>query len=372
MNRQKKFLNRWTATLNQSNVARNNNKYYTIQLLEHDKKQKGFVLWTHWGRVGYAGQNAAQFFDINKPLARDHAQKGFKAKFLQKTGNNFGEPFNPLQGKYCLLDMASAGQQNLRPPNYKPSVLPLSLQDLLEQIFDEELLEQEISEIGYDNRDKPLGMLSEEMLDTGENILRSAARELRNVEPSVEMLQNLTSQFYTLIPHNIGFKNILSCTINTPKRLAEEYQLLIRLRKAAEFSRKLEEQNRRLLEEEQKGPAASSENNQPEHPHDIAYRGMNCIMQALKPLSKMHKILETAAMRLHSPRHGAFALKLEQVFAVGDSANATTSASSLHLPPLQTGCVGNRQLLWYGAPVREWAPLLTKVATNYSYLCVLR
>lgn len=42
--------------LNQTNIKNNNNKFYTAQILEADKKGKWW-LWTRWGRVGNRGQS---------------------------------------------------------------------------------------------------------------------------------------------------------------------------------------------------------------------------------------------------------------------------------------------------------------------------
>lgn len=40
----------------QTNIGFNNNKFYIIQLLQH--QNGSFALWTRWGRVGELGQNA--------------------------------------------------------------------------------------------------------------------------------------------------------------------------------------------------------------------------------------------------------------------------------------------------------------------------
>ena len=47
----------YSATLNQTKVSTNNNKYYILQVLEsNDKRQYWF--WTRWGRVGAKGQSS--------------------------------------------------------------------------------------------------------------------------------------------------------------------------------------------------------------------------------------------------------------------------------------------------------------------------
>jgi poly [ADP-ribose] polymerase len=47
----------YAATLNQSNIEANNNKFYIIQLLQHDTTVD-YILFTRWGRVGVTGQMA--------------------------------------------------------------------------------------------------------------------------------------------------------------------------------------------------------------------------------------------------------------------------------------------------------------------------
>ena len=39
----------YSATLNQTNIGQNNNKFYIIQVLAHDTASR-YWLWTHWGR----------------------------------------------------------------------------------------------------------------------------------------------------------------------------------------------------------------------------------------------------------------------------------------------------------------------------------
>lgn len=48
----------FAATLNQSNVQNNNNKFYIIQVLQHEADPNNFSFFTRWGRVGVPGQLA--------------------------------------------------------------------------------------------------------------------------------------------------------------------------------------------------------------------------------------------------------------------------------------------------------------------------
>lgn len=50
----------YAATLNQSNINNNNNKFYILQILINEKDPKDFVFFTRWGRVGVPGQKSEE------------------------------------------------------------------------------------------------------------------------------------------------------------------------------------------------------------------------------------------------------------------------------------------------------------------------
>ena len=51
----------YAATLNQSNVQANNNKFYILQILQHESIANNYIFFTRWGRVGVPGQQAPIF-----------------------------------------------------------------------------------------------------------------------------------------------------------------------------------------------------------------------------------------------------------------------------------------------------------------------
>ena len=48
----------YSATLNQTNIMNNNNKFYIIQILQSDTNKSINYLFTRWGRVGFDGQSS--------------------------------------------------------------------------------------------------------------------------------------------------------------------------------------------------------------------------------------------------------------------------------------------------------------------------
>lgn len=69
----------YSATLNQSNLDHNNNKFYIIQILQNESNGQIFV-WNRWGRVGVPGQNA-----LKGPFPKDSAIRDFNNKHNEKT-----------------------------------------------------------------------------------------------------------------------------------------------------------------------------------------------------------------------------------------------------------------------------------------------
>lgn len=48
----------YATTLNQSNISSNNNKFYILQVLQHESNPSNWMFFTRWGRVGVPGQQA--------------------------------------------------------------------------------------------------------------------------------------------------------------------------------------------------------------------------------------------------------------------------------------------------------------------------
>ena len=70
--------NIFSCTLNKSDLDKNNNKFYIIQLLEHDK-DNSLVLFTRWGRVGLQGLHE------RKGVDESSGPKLFMKKYKEKT-----------------------------------------------------------------------------------------------------------------------------------------------------------------------------------------------------------------------------------------------------------------------------------------------
>eukprot|EP00434_Breviolum_minutum_P001435 symbB.v1.2.001263.t1/scaffold65.1/size366479/10 len=155
----------WSVLLNQTNVGANNNKFYRIQLLKDDADK--VFLYTRWGRVGVAGQSSLALCG-NQAIAETQ----FKAKFKDKSGVHYdmreAHDWTPTKGKYTIVNTE----------------------------------EQE----GGGGDSAPLGKLTEQQIEKGQDVL------------------DLSSEYYTLIPHDFGFK--VPPVINTKEMVEAEEELL--------------------------------------------------------------------------------------------------------------------------------------------------
>jgi len=86
------------AMCNQTNLEKNANKYYVIQLVENEDSE--YFVFTRWGRVGESG--AVQQVG---PLDRAAGEKQFNSKFKEKTGNAWDARANfvTMDKKYSLV-----------------------------------------------------------------------------------------------------------------------------------------------------------------------------------------------------------------------------------------------------------------------------
>ena len=76
----------FSCTLNKSDLDANNNKFYIIQLLEHDTNNT-LVLFTRWGRIGVPGQHEEKDVDSSS------GPKMFMRKYKDKTKGGYQEIF---------------------------------------------------------------------------------------------------------------------------------------------------------------------------------------------------------------------------------------------------------------------------------------
>eukprot|EP00929_Paragymnodinium_shiwhaense_P008076 TRINITY_DN1119_c0_g2_i1.p1 TRINITY_DN1119_c0_g2~~TRINITY_DN1119_c0_g2_i1.p1 ORF type:complete len:567 (-),score=178.91 TRINITY_DN1119_c0_g2_i1:332-2032(-) len=149
----------YSVKLNQTHCDANNNKFYIIQVVKEGSK---YFAWNRWGRVGEVGTSS-----LSGAMTEVAAINEFKKKFRDKSGNAWDNRanFEAKKGKYIIVETeeGSGGQDSA-----------------------------------------PMGKLTEAQIGKGQTVLETIEEELKKKRPVTEKLESLSSEFYSLIPHNFG------------------------------------------------------------------------------------------------------------------------------------------------------------------------
>ena len=319
----------WDATLNQTNIQNNNNKFYIVQLLAADLGQ-GYGLWTRWGRVGKVGQSR---WEVTGGL--EEAKRIFRTKFQDKTRNCWDDRanFEKVSGKYdmvavdyCQDRAGSAVKQELK--QEEPSSLPPQVQELVSLVCSLRTMETAVMELQYDTRKAPLGKLTKEQITAGYRALQQVADLVEKGRTSGADLVEACNHFYTRIPHDFGMK--------TPPlvRSREEVKLKLQLLEALgdiQVALKL------LGGLQGEGSLV-----------DQKYLQLGVVMEPLTG-GPVRKLLERSILSTHASTHSQYSMAVEQVFSL------TKPRETEHF----RDC-GHRQLLFHGSRLSNWAGILSQ------------
>ncbi|KAK6321317.1 hypothetical protein J4Q44_G00082930 [Coregonus suidteri] len=197
----------YDCMLNQTNIGNNNNKFYVIQVLHIDAS---YYCWTRWGRVGETGQS-----NLSDPSdSPDKAIKDFEKKFKDKTKNSWKERDNFVShpGKYTLIDVDGDQDAEVKvdsvdgmivkgPRNILPCTLDKPTQELIQLIFSNDMFKEAMECMNLDIKKMPLGKLSKLQIAKGFEVLEEIEGAMNASRPKLE---ELSSKFFTTIPHNFG------------------------------------------------------------------------------------------------------------------------------------------------------------------------
>lgn len=95
------------------------------------------------------------------------------------------------------------------------SKLPVPVKELIKLIFDMNMMNQQMKEIGYDAKKLPLGKLSPETIKEGYSHLNNLSKELKKKNINKNLLMEYSNQFYSTIPHDFGFQKMSNFIIDT-------------------------------------------------------------------------------------------------------------------------------------------------------------
>lgn len=325
----------YDATLNQTNVGDNNNKFYIIQVLESDAGGR-FMVYNRWGRVGVRGQDK-----LHGPFpTRDQAIYEFEGKFHNKTNNHWSDRknFKCYAKKYTWLEMDYGEtekeiEKGSITDQIKETKLETRIAQFISLICNISMMKQRMVEIGYNAEKLPLGKLRKATILKGYHVLKRISDVISKADR--RHLEQLTGEFYTVIPHDFGFRKMREFIIDTPQKLKAKLEMVEALGEI-EIATK-------LLEDD------SSDQDDPLY---ARYKQLHCDFTPLEADSDEYSMIKSYLRNTHGKTHSGYTVDIVQIFKVsrhGETERFQKFASTR-----------NRMLLWHGSRLSNWAGILSQ------------
>ncbi len=133
-------------------------------------------MFTRWGRVGFAGQSS----NVG-PWDEMRAIREYESKYREKA----------MKGDYREIELNYENEDEKKEEKkteqnddgekkeIKESKLPQSVQSLIELIFDINMMNKQMVQIGYNVDKMPLGKLSKDNIKKGYGILKELYEEIK-------------------------------------------------------------------------------------------------------------------------------------------------------------------------------------------------
>ncbi|XP_008244417.1 PREDICTED: poly [ADP-ribose] polymerase 2-like [Prunus mume] len=328
----------YDAMLNQTNVGYNNNKFYVIQVLESDAGGT-FMVYYRWGRVGVKGQNKIQ----GPYTSRDSAINEFKQKFYDKTKNDWSnrKMFESFPHHYMWIEMDYNEEEKQLSVSNDSALRGQPLETQLEPriakfislICNISMMKQHMMEIGYNADKLPLGKLSKSTISKGYNILKRIADVIGG--SNRRTIEQLSGEFYTVIPHDFGFKKMSNFVIDTPQKLKQKLEMVEALDEIVVAAKLLKD-----------------DTGMQEDPLYSSYQRLRCELTPLGADSDEFNMIAKYLHNTHAKTHSNYAVDIIQIFRASKEAEVERFR--------KFSSTKNRMLLWHGSRLTNWAGILSQ------------
>ncbi|XP_028263132.1 protein mono-ADP-ribosyltransferase PARP3 [Parambassis ranga] len=329
----------YDCMLNQTNIGNNNNKFYVIQVIAVSNK---YYIWNRWGRVGEVGCNKLGEFN-----SAEQAVKDFEKKFKDKTKNNWRDriDFVSHPGKYTLIEVDGEqdaevkvdsvdGKINKVTKNVQPCTLDQATQELIALIFSNDMFKEAMECMNLDIKKMPLGKLSKVQIAKGFEVLEEIEAAM-NQKGSRKCLEELSSKFFTTIPHNFG--RTRPPTIDN-KEIVEKKKEMLMVLADIELAQTLKSETEKAQEEMIETVP---------HPLDQDYNSLKCRLTLLDKEKETFKIIEKY---LKATSNSYCSPKIINVWESDREAEGERFSEHDNLE--------NRRLLWHGTNIAVVAAIL--------------
>lgn len=317
----------YSCTLNQTELKKNSNKFYIMQLI---KTSSSYIHFIRYGRIGDVGTIIENSYS-SEIIAVDAFQKQFRSKTGNKWGNK--NDFVKKSGKYFLSEVSYEEELKDIPEN-KPSKIndicahDIRVQEIIKLISDIQMMKNTLVQLDIDTRKMPLGKIKSSQIEKASELLNNILKYIENKD--FDKCEDLSSEYYTLIPIACGRKKppIINNfdIINKYRDTIEEIKNMI-------ITTKILEKNTLYI-----------------NPVDNVYNEMNMEMKPIDKTSYEWDVLCKYFYKTHAPTHN---FKLDLVDIVSMRRNYiddkfTTIADK----------IGNKQLLIHGSRLSNWVSIV--------------
>ncbi|KAL5701307.1 NAD(+) ADP-ribosyltransferase [Ranunculus cassubicifolius] len=326
----------YDAMLNLTDVGENSNKFCVIQALESDDGLT-FMVYSRSGRVGVKGH-----VQLVGPFpSRDTAIRVFDSRFYAKTKVKWAHrKYMVCKPKcYAWLEMDYDGNNITvaEKPNHsiqpRVSTLDPRIAKFLSLICNLRMMKQQMMEIGYNAEMLPLGKLSKSTILKGFGVLKRIYEVIGQSDRKT--LEQLSGEFYTVIPHDFGYKKMSEFVIDTQKKLKRKLQMVEALREIQVATKLINDGN-----EMQEDPLYSH------------YRNLRCELIALDIHSQEYAMIERYMRNTHANTHLSYTVDIVQIFRISRHGETERFKKYFY--------TNNRMLLWHGSRLTNWTGILSQ------------
>ncbi|XP_053963564.1 poly [ADP-ribose] polymerase [Anastrepha ludens] len=322
---------KYNVVLGLTDIQRNKNSYYKLQLLESDTKNK-YWIFRSWGRIGTTiGDHKLQSF-----AGLIEAKQSFYEVYRDKTGNEFDNRrhFVKVPGRMFPIEIDYEDEKIVNDTEKLkiPSKLDTSVQSLMKLLFDIDTMKKTMMLFDLDMEKMPLGKLSQKQIKAAYSVLTEIYELIQQNGGKANFI-DATNRFYTLIPHSFGVQS--PPILDSIEQVEKHRQVLDSLLEIeCAFS---------MLQAESKEEDVN--------PLDKHYEQLKAKLEPLDKNSEEFKTLETYVRNTHGETHKMYELEIVDIFKVA------RQGESRRYKPFKK--LENRKLLWHGSRLINFAGILS-------------
>uniref|UniRef100_A0A3P6DY29 Poly [ADP-ribose] polymerase n=1 Tax=Brassica oleracea TaxID=3712 RepID=A0A3P6DY29_BRAOL len=302
----------YDAMLNQTNVRDNNNKFFVLQVLVSDNK-KTYMVHFRWGRVGTRNDWSDRKEFILHPKSYAWLEVDYGKEENDSVVNDITKSSSKVKRDELKLD---------------PQVAKF-----ISLICNVSMMAQQMTELGYNAKELPLKKLSKSTISKGYEVLQRISEMIERYDRA--RLEELSGEFYTVIPHDFGFKKMSQFVIDTPQKLKQKIEMVEALGEI-EFATKL----------------LSIDHGLKDDPLYYHYQQLNCELTPVGADSEEFSMVAKYMENTHAKADSGYTVEIIQLFRASRAVEADRFQ--------QFSSSKNRMLLWHGSRLTNWVRILSQ------------